>query len=104
MSEQYQDSSDRHHLFRIAWYGVAVMVIVAYAVLFPLKWYGLVPVNMTWSRTVLGPPLLGSLVPLAVGNPSRPDSYGFVRLIIWILSVVALSFVAALFDLVAGCP
>jgi hypothetical protein len=104
MAEENPVQKDLRRAFRVAWYGSAAMMAIAYAVLFSLKWHGLLPVNMTWSRIVLGPILLGSLVPIAMGYPSRPDSYGFVRLGIWMLLVVALGVAAGLFDLITGCP
>jgi hypothetical protein len=104
MAEEKPVQRDLRRAFRIAWYGSAAMVVIAYVVLFPLKWHGFLPVNMTWSRIVLGPILFGSLVPVAMGHPFRPDSYGFIRLGIWILTVMAVTAAAGLFDLITGCP
>ncbi len=102
MPEQNHDKIGLRRIFRTACYGSAIMTVIAYAVLFPLKWHGLLPADMTWSRIVVGPIIIGSLVPIAVGG--RSDSYGFIRLGVWMLLVALLSFAAHCFDLITGCP
>jgi len=77
---------------RIAGWGGVVIVAIAYAVLIPMKWHGVLPPHMTWTKVALGPALAAALTPLIVFSDGKT---GMLRwLLIWILLLV----VVMLFD------
>ena len=64
-------------------------MVVAYAVLVPMKWQDVLPARMTWSRVVLGPAILALTVPFFLSVPPRR---AWFWLLIWLLPCFALAF------------
>ena len=106
MTEERSVQSDFRRAVRIAWYGSVAVAAIGYAVLVPLKWYGLLPMKMTWSRVLLSPIFcfLTSMAPILILMTSRPQKKMFIRLGIWFLSVIVLVAVVSSFDPVPGGP
>jgi peptidoglycan/LPS O-acetylase OafA/YrhL len=88
--------------FRIALYGGTSVVVIAYSVLIPLKYRGILPPRMTWSRLLLGPPIaIGSLMVLvATFRSKRPLLLGCIMLFL----LLALLAAVAIFDPIESMP
>jgi hypothetical protein len=103
MAEENPVQNDLRRAFRIAWYGSAAVAIIAYAVLVPMKWHGLLPPRMTWSRVLLGPALLTSMSPISMIVTTQAQKKMLLWLCVWISSVVTLLAVVSFFDPVPDC-
>jgi hypothetical protein len=57
--------------FRIACCGGALVLVIAYAVLLPMKSHGMLPPQMTWIRVIAGPALLAGYIPALLFVPMR---------------------------------
>lgn len=104
MENRNSNPPDLRLAFRIAWYGGAAAVVIAYAVLVPLKWHGLLPLRMTWSRLVLGPAMLGLMVPISMLITKQPRKRMFGLLFAWLIAVFVLFAVVSMFDPVIDSP
>lgn len=79
--------------FRIAcWSGVAI-VIIAWSILIPLKSQGLLPIEMTWSRILLGPLFLAALTPLIFFTEGKT-----AKTLLWISVLILLALLIMLLD------
>ena len=54
---------DLSFALRIALWGGALLLTIGYAVLIPMKCYGMLPPEMTWARIVVGPALMVGMAP-----------------------------------------
>ena len=78
--------SDLHCARRIAVWGGAAIIVIAYAVLIPMKWHGMLPLHMTWTKVLLGPAFAAVLTPLIVLSDGKTGMLFW--LLIWILLLV----------------
>jgi hypothetical protein len=93
---------DLRRAFRIAWWGGAGVAAIAYAVLVPLKWHGLLEPKMTWSRIVIGPAILVLTLPFNMWATSQPRKKMYFWLFAWPLTILAIIALLSLVD--PSCP
>jgi len=86
-------ANDLRRAKRIACWGGVAVAVIAEAVLIPVKWHGLLPARMTWSRVILGPAFMAALAPLVVFTEGKPK-----KTLLWFFILILLATALMLLD------
>jgi hypothetical protein len=90
--------NDLRRASRIACWGGVADVVIAYVFLIPMKWHGLLPAGMTWSRVVLGPVFMTALVPLLIFTEGKTK-----KTLLWFSILILLAIALILLDPAPAC-
>jgi len=101
---QLQGPADLRHAFRIAWYGGAAVVLIGYAVLLSTKWSIGLPIHMTWSRILVGPPLLAFMPAIWMHILQDERRIRWFWMGAWVVSIIGIIVLISYFDPVPTEP